>query len=116
MTLSELERLSPQLCDSDGQVQVTLDFGTDLEGQAYVKGAVSANLSLICQRCMQPMDYPVESQFSLGVVKDADAIEKLSSQYEPLLVREDGTVETAELIEEELLLSLPIVPKHKECI
>ena len=59
------------------------------------------------------MDYRVESCFSLGWLVSETQAESLPERYEPLL-SEDGLVETSLIIEDELLLSLPIVSYHDE--
>ena len=59
---------------------------------------------------------PVDTTFRLAMIESEAEIERLGEEYEPLLL-DDSLVSVAELVEDELLLCLPIVPKHdtEEC-
>ncbi len=116
LALAEMERLGGALLNNDGEVAVSLEFGTDSEGIRYMRGRIQAEVSLECQRCLEPMRYPIDSEFALAMVRSAPEAEALPSHYEPLLV-EDEPLFLRDIIEDELLLALPIVPMHasEEC-
>jgi uncharacterized protein len=63
---------------------------------------------------MQPMQYEVDSKLLLALVKLESKIEYLAEHYEPWLIENDEPVKLSELIEDELILALPIIPKHTE--
>jgi uncharacterized protein len=78
---------------------------------------VAAKVRLVCQRCLEKMDWPLEVKFSLALVHDDDEAAALPAEYEPLLWP-DGSGSLAALVEDELLLALPAVPRHvdpQEC-
>jgi len=116
LALAEMARLGESLQDTQGEVQVSLEFGIDNEGIRFIRGHVQATVSLICQRCLEAMRYPLDSEFLLGLVRSTAEAEKLPSQYEPLVV-EDEPLFLRDIIEDELLLALPIVAMHapEEC-
>lgn len=116
LPLSRMPRLAESLEDSDGDINIELEFDVDKSGISWMKGHLSCTLSLRCQRCMQTLLMPVDTTFRLAIIESETEIEHLSEEYEPLLL-DDALVSVAELVEDELLLSLPIVPKHdsKDC-
>jgi uncharacterized protein len=115
--ISEMDRLHDSLLDNSGEVTVSLEFGIDAEGIRYMKGRLQTELTLECQRCLQAMQAPIDAEFALGLVRSNDAAELLPSHYEPLLVESDSLF-LRDIIEDELLLALPLVAMHeaKQCI
>jgi uncharacterized protein len=113
IALAEMERLGELLQDSDGEVTVSLEFGTDNEGIRFLRGRIQAEVSLECQRCLETMRYPIDSEFALALVRNTVEAEALPSHYEPLLV-EGEPLFLRDIIEDELLLALPIVAMHKQ--
>lgn len=111
--LAEMPRLAPLLADTEAEVAFRLSFGRDPQGRPVVRGEVEAVLSLICQRCLEPLAHTVRSRFVLGLVTSIAEAKKLPDTYESLLAEED-TVSPRDLVEEELLLALPAVPRHAE--
>lgn len=94
-----------------GEVRYDLAFGRDDEGRAIVTGSVSATVSLVCQRCLETLPMTLGGPVTLGVVGGLEEMARLPDDLEPLLVT-DGVVVPAGLIEDELLLTLPDVPRH----
>lgn len=116
IALAEMARLGEALQDTDGVVTVSMEFGTDSEGIRFMRGRIQAEVSLECQRCLETMRYPIYSEFALAMVRSVAEAEALPSHYEPLLV-EGEPLFLRDIIEDELLLALPIVPMHvpEEC-
>lgn len=96
----------------DENVSVNLHFGIDEQKLPYIKGHLKANLGLQCQRCLERLTYEIISDFALGIVKSLDEEKALPDQYEPAMVHE-GQLALRELIEDELILNLPIIPRHE---
>ncbi len=111
VALHELPRVFKQLCLGDGEVQVVFEFGKDLKNYYFIKGHIVTELSLQCQRCLQPVNYKIESHFCLSPVKDSKAAADLPSDYEPLIMT-DKTISILDMVEEEIILNLPIAVKH----
>lgn len=110
--LARMPRLLASLESSDGQADVHLHFGVDEQGLAYVRGRVDADVRMVCQRCLQPLTLRVGADITLALVMNDAQAADLPDEYEPLVV-EEGRVATTELVEDELLLALPIVPLHE---
>jgi len=113
--VSSLDRLADVLFNDTGVVTVDLFFGR--EGRlAKVEGQIDAVLELKCQNCLQAVQLPVKSTVKLGIVTSIDQADRLPEDYEPLLVDEEKIL-LKNIIEDELLLSLPTFPKHQhDCL
>ncbi|MFP5344922.1 MAG: YceD family protein [Gammaproteobacteria bacterium] len=113
LPLSGMTRLLPLLHNASGAVWLDLQFGKDDLTVANVRGEIRAQLRLQCQRCLQPFDYPVQVKCALGAVTSEAEADKLPGDYEPLLVTSQN-MPLAAIVEDELLLALPVAPMHKE--
>lgn len=97
-------------------LNVELEFGFDQERHRTVAGTVSGQLSLECQRCLEPMPYSVDIQVSWAVVWDEEKAKQLPSRLEPWIAGEEAE-DLYAMIEDELLLAIPTAPMHPElCI
>ena len=110
--VSRFERLTDIIHDSSGEVAARLRFGISA-GTPCLDGAIEAELKLRCERCLEPVTHRIESDFRFGLITSEDEAAFLPKEYEPLLVTESEQ-SLIELVEDELLLSLPIVAKHDE--
>lgn len=116
ISIAALPRLAAAIADTRGQARAELQALHD-GGQVSVQGKVEANLVLTCQRCFGNLDFPVKADINLAWVRSEKEATGLPDAYEPLL-SESGRVDIAELIEDELLLALPISALHaspQEC-
>ncbi|MEO6801559.1 MAG: YceD family protein [Rhodanobacter sp.] len=114
LSIARLRRLCDALASAEGEVRFELDFGRDDLGTNYVDVRASAPLTLICQRTLEPFVLPVAVQTRLGLLSEEREEAGLPPEYEPLLVAEDGRLRPADMIEDELLLALPLVPVNPE--
>jgi uncharacterized protein len=90
-----------------------LEFGRDEDGRSVVTGHLASRLPLRCQRCGQRYDLPVETEIRLALVAGIDEARRLPERYEPLLV-EERLMRPSELIEDELILAIPAIPRHPD--
>jgi DUF177 domain-containing protein len=110
--LAELPRLKSRIAGIGGSVHGTARFGRE-SGFAVVELSLGGTATLQCQRCMRAMELPIDSTTSVALIgAEAQAVE-VPDELEPVLARE-GRISAGELVEEELLLALPIVPLHEE--
>lgn len=107
------ERLTSALARRDGVMEYQLAFGVDNDHRSVIKGWVKATLWLQCQRCLEPFPFPVHSTIALAVVKGLDEAERLPEVYDPVLI-DDKPLRPQLLLEDELLLALPVVPRHAD--
>lgn len=110
LPLSALSRLQGLLHDSDGEVRFSLDFDTDELQVPYAELKIDAELPLLCQRSLERFVLPVQIVQRLGLIRDEADEAALPPGYEPLLMPEDGMLRASELVEDELILQVPVVP------
>jgi uncharacterized protein len=102
-------RLRDRLAAPTGSAQARAEFG--LEGHWPVaRLAVTAEVVLTCQRCLGPVRRKLESASRL-VFADEGAPE-LPEGYEPV-GGDPRRLDLAALVEDELLLGLPLIPQHE---
>ena len=116
LPLVDCERLVPLLRENTGSIDFSLQFMQDESQRAIVQLSLAVVLMLECRRCLQPFSQQFKVDVNLAVIGNVEAAEGLPECYEPLLVT-DGVVALESLIEDELLLNLPVMPGHsdKEC-
>ena len=115
--LAKAGRLAQALAAPAGEAVVQLAFRVDELKAPVVEGRVRARLTLVCQRCLEPMELEVDVPIQAVLVKSDAEAERLQAQYEPIVI-EDETLWVLDLVEDELLLALPLVPAHstvEEC-
>ena len=105
-----LKRLEGLLAGEDGEIAFALSFGLDDQNQIFVTTRVSGEISLVCQRSLEVYVQPLQSESVVALVDTAGRAEVLPENYEPL-VYEDGRVRLLDLVEEELLLAMPLAPR-----
>lgn len=111
--LARLSRLAGMIVNPGSEAEVDLSFGR--EGQvAAITGKVWANLEVICQRCLEPLQINVCSAVKLGVVNSIDEGNRLPEPYEPLLL-EQRQIPLSDIVEDELILAIPPIPRHVHC-
>lgn len=118
LALAALPRLSALLGHADGEVVVALSTGCDAQEVRFIQGRLRADVEWTCQRCLGPLRLPLDITVNLGLARDEAAADRLPDEYDPLLVQEGGVVSVPDLIEDELLLALPQIPRHenlREC-
>ncbi len=113
MKLSDLPRLAEALLESQGEVSFDLVFGRDERKRAQIEGHVESELVLECQRCLGKIIQPVMVDFNLAVIEVPEEAERLPDYYEPVQT-EDGQISVSDIIEDELILTIPQVPRHDE--
>ena len=109
LPLAAMGRLRDSLAATQGVVTFDLEFGRDDLGVAYVHVRADTALSLICQRTLEIFALPVHIDTRLGLITVEAEEAALPTGYEPLLTS-DGALRLADVIEDELILALPVIP------
>lgn len=109
--VARLERALPALVASDGELEVGLRLGKDPAGTRFMAVEISGEVMQTCQRCLQPVRVPLQLHSRLGLVHDEASAQSLPARYEPyVLTGEPANI--AEIVTDEVLLALPLVPLH----
>ena len=109
MPVAGMHRLCEALADTCGTVRYALDFGRDSLQVDYVDVHAEVPLTVLCQRTLEPFVLPITVNTRLGLIRQESDEAGLPPDYEPLLVPADGRLNPADVIEDELLLALPLV-------
>ncbi len=86
-------------------------------GEAELWLALQAQVPawLTCQRCLQPFRVPLEIDRRIRFVHGEARAEALDAEIEDDVLALSKSLDLRELVEDELLLAMPIVPRHKVC-
>lgn len=109
--IKAMPRLLCSLESDAGNMQVDLQFGKNQDHSRYIKGHLKGSLELLCQRCLMPVEFIIDDDINLRPVLSESQARALPSDYEPVLVERDGQ-DLLPIIEDELILRLPIVALH----
>jgi uncharacterized protein len=115
LPVAGFERLQDVLTDSKGALSYTLRGGKDERQRPFLVLRIEGDLRVQCQRCLQPFDYPVEVRSTLLLIPRGEQADELfDDPSAPDAIEPSAELDVAELIEDELLLSLPLSPRHPE--
>lgn len=109
--LAGLGRLADLLAGAEGLVRYRLTFDRDSRGRPYAVGHLEGALPLRCQRCLETFSLVVERDWRVTLLAEA-AEEALLDEGEDARLISDEGMPLAELVEDELILAVPVVPKH----
>lgn len=109
--LQELSRLTSMVTSNQAEILVKFVFSDSEYGRPVVKGHLEVELSIECQRCLKPVVQPVDLDFEL-LIDAPDNIVQTSGI--DTLYSEDGAIDIFEVVEDELILGLPLVALHED--
>lgn len=107
----QLSRVGEAVDALAGAVKVELQFGIEGGGVRTLHGTVLAQVELVCQRCLTPLAHAVNASVAVGMVADDEQSAKLPQRLEPWLADAEAA-DLYALIEDELLLALPMIALH----
>jgi len=124
VSLSACQRLMDLLqsqvtanADADGSsvIYFSLAGEVDAQGRCFLNVKISATLKTSCQRCLEPMSLPFELNFRYLIAEGLDEIAEDASaddsdEYD--LQAPDAAMDVVALIEDELIMAMPIAPVH----
>lgn len=111
IALHRMGRFSELLANHAGFVSVDLEFFKDESGRHRISGRLHAEVAVVCQRCLEPLDIVLDDDIKLAVLKDESQVASLDAEFDPWICS-DTKLEISSLVEEQLILCLPIVSLH----
>ena len=103
-----------------GDLNVELNFShSESHANGVVKGWFDGVVDVLCHRCNEPMTLALKSHFRFYFIDNELEADKQDEDFEPVLLDENGLVRSIDLLEDELILQLPIAPRHpdgEECV
>ena len=114
--LDELPRLADLLASNEGILSVRLEGSRDAEGKSWLQVNIAGEPVLCCQRCLGGVKFPLDIRSRLQLLApgeewpDDDLADDSADSMEA-----DQELSVLSLIEDEVLLALPIAPMHEKC-
>lgn len=102
--------LKHSVLNENERVSFSIEGFTDEDKKPYLKVQIQANLKLQCQRCLDELalNLDLNSTYLLSSKEEEEFLEQ-----KILFCRESSNL--IEFLEEELILSLPMIAKHEDC-
>ncbi|MFQ5995437.1 MAG: YceD family protein [Acidiferrobacterales bacterium] len=111
LPVKAMRRLRALCLDDEGKASVSLRFERSGEqGLRQMFGIVTVQLPVACQRCLERMTVTFTVEPSLIVLKPEERSGDLSDESDVLVA--DKPLSLAEIVEDELLLAMPMIPMH----
>ena len=111
--LERLPRFAGTLASDKADVVASLRFAKAENGQRTITGHLQVTTELVCQRCLESLPVNWEDDIALVLLEDECLAERLEPEWDPWVWNEQKLT-LASLIEEQLLLSLPVVVYHDD--
>lgn len=112
LPLADMQRLMQTGAEGQGSVAIDLRFGRDAEGHRRLTGHIDAVLSLPCQRCLQGLCLTLALAPDLVLITAGTREDAVPEGADTLTV--DAPVSLSQVVEDELILALPMMPMHPE--
>lgn len=116
-----LVRLAAESCVPGGLSSVSWRLQADMRPDAadvpqpWLHVEASAVLPLVCQRCLDPVGVPLVVDRWFRFVADEDTAQAEDDVSDEDVLVLEPRMDAATLIEDELLMAIPLVPMHVEC-
>lgn len=111
--LAGLDRLQDVAPGSEGKARARLTFRRDEVQRIIMSGTVQAPLVLVCQRCGLPFSTRIETEWRIVLARSLEDEQSLAEQGEDAWYTV-APLDVVEIVEEELMLALPMAPRHLE--
>jgi uncharacterized protein len=117
VSIAALPRLQDLLENPAGVLSYTLRAGLDKQDNQFLDVSIAGSCRLRCQRCLDAMEHTVQietrlllrDQATLDALDDVADVEE--EEFDSILA--DARLDVLDVLEEEILLSLPIAPRHE---
>jgi uncharacterized protein len=118
LALADLARLHDALFDRSGEIRYRLTGAVSKDGIATLRLEIAAELVLVCQRCLGPLDFSLKASRNFELVPETQPLgDPAEEPGDVERIHEDAKLDVAALVEEETILCLPMVAAHRpgEC-
>lgn len=111
LPVQAFDRLGQWLHSSDGDLAIALEFGRDSAGRRHLAARIEGDLELMCERCLRPFHLGIDLDIELMLVESEAEADTLPDEVEPLLVGDVRSMHVTDMLEDDLILALPVVPR-----
>ena len=101
--------------EQSGDLGATLEFGRSrAAGIPLLDGRMETRVELECHRCGAAMVERVDAEFHYAFVSDESEMDEVDSRYEAVQLDASEVMRSVDLLEDELILQMPLSPRHRE--
>jgi len=111
VNVADLTRLESSVSAICGPLTARIQFGLDESRAKIAEGKAQVTVETVCQRCLDPVRLNLQANFAVQVIWSEGHLNRVAANYEPWLVV-DKLANLYELLEDEILLALPLVNYH----
>lgn len=116
IALARLPRLAESLTAANGVLSYRIEGHIDDDGHEGATLHLRATLPLVCQRCNQPFDFALDRATRFRFMHDQQQLDALPIEDDETdAVVGSTAMQLLPWIEDEAILSLPLVPRHADC-
>jgi uncharacterized protein len=104
------------LVQRDGIIQFQARGGIDRWQRPFINVSVKGELQLVCQRCLQAVSWTLSDQSHVVLFADEQSLDEAmvaDEALEGILWQEQFNL--ASLIEDQILMAIPVAPRHNDC-
>ena len=112
LTLAALPRLAASGCAS-ADVNYSVEGGHNAAGQPSLHVRADGTVEMSCQRCLQAVGVPIAVDAELELAESQEAAEAADDEVDRVVASRN--LDVAALVEDELLLALPMAATHESC-
>ena len=111
--MERLPRLAQLRCSTEG-LEYRLRGGRAGNGKPCLRLSVTGSLGLVCQRCLDPIRVPIAIEAELQLAENAREISEADDEIDRVVASRH--MDVACVVEDEVILALPMAPRHEECV
>src|SRR5262245_56065417 len=110
--MERLPRLAQSQCSTEG-LEYCLRGGRAGNGKPCLWLSVRGSVELLCQRCLDPFQVPIAIDAELQLAESEREISEADDEIDRVLA--SRRMDVGGLVEDEVILALPMAPRHEEC-
>jgi DUF177 domain-containing protein len=110
--MERLPRLAQSQCSTEG-LEYHLRGGRAGNGKPCLWLSVKGSVQLLCQRCLDPFQVPIAIDAELQLAESQREISEADDEIDRVLASRQ--MDVGSLVEDEVILALPMVPRHERC-
>jgi uncharacterized protein len=115
LAVSQLPRLADLLFSGEGMVNYVVEGDTSAKGLPMLRIHLSGDLAVSCQRCLDRLPLHLDVKRELVVVAAAAGFDPLEDEDDDTdAIASVGSLDLHDLVEQEIVLSVPMAPRHPE--
>jgi len=114
--VAEFPRLRDALRSETGTLRYELQGVPETQGRPALRLKVEGSLQLLCQRCLGALEFPLRISVLLRLAASQAEVDAEPVEAEgPESIAAGKAMPVRALVEDEVLLAIPIAPRHEAC-